>query len=205
MTPSLQKLAASMLASIGYPSIHSEHRTITRSPRLEPARGSTPRIGWVVSMFVVFSASALSACVPSIPVNPPHDYIGLSAGGLMTPGLEIFIDLQTGLVIVHAQAAHSQNWHKFKKQLTAEQLNSLKETIRRDAREGLRSKECEEQDRLAKERGEGNPRAGWFTGEDDSMTSLDFKLGGLTGGEPERPCESAAFNDLWEAVYHASE
>jgi len=158
-------------------------------------------------------AAMLSACsTQSVPVTTPHDHIQLSASGLMTPGFEMFIDLETGMVTVRTsrsgvtQAGHKPNWHKSTKRLNARQLQSLKDTIRRDVRDGLRSKACDEEDKTAKDRGDQNrPRDQLRTGEDDSMTSLDFQLEGHSGGAPERPCESPAFNDLWNAVYHASE
>jgi len=153
-------------------------------------------------------AAVFSACsTQAVPVTTLHDHTQLSASGLMTPGLEICIDLETGIVTVRTsrsgvtQAGHKPNWHKSTNRLNAQQLQSLKDTIRRDVRNGLRSKACDEEDKATKERGNrSRPRDQLWTGEDDSMTSLDFQLEGQSGGAPERPCESAAFNDLWNAV-----
>lgn len=134
------------------------------------------------------------------------DHIDLSAGGLTTPGLQISIDLETGIatkktmprgVIVRGE---KPNWQEVKTQLTPGELRSLKETIRRSLINGLESKACDEQDKAARESGKPLPLR--FSA--DSIIMLDVRLDGRSGHNPARFCESPAFNKLWAAAYRAA-
>jgi hypothetical protein len=132
----------------------------------------------------------------------PGDHINLSAGGLMTPGLEISIDLETGLATKRTmrrgtlRPGEEPDWQEAKRQLSPDELQSLKETISRGLSEGLRSKACDEQDNLSPFLGHP-PTA-------DSIIVLDVQLQGQSGHSPERDCESPAFDRIWEAAYGAA-
>jgi hypothetical protein len=138
----------------------------------------------------------------------PTEYISLSAGGTMSSGLQIQIDLDTGLATKRTMARGSlapgerPNWLETKKQLSPDTVLSLKQTIRASLNEGLRSKACDDADQAAKARGT-SPLA-LHPPSIDSMITLDVRLEGRSGSAPERGCESAAFNRLWDAAYSAA-
>ena|ERR1700676_2473154 len=157
---------------------------------------------WMVGISGVLLVSAQSVKAA------PGDHINLSAGGLMTPGLEISIDLETGLATKRTMSrgtlmpGEQPNWQETKRQLSPGELLSLKEIISRGLIEGLRSKACDEQDKLATERGM-SPRL-LHPPSLDSIIFLDVQLQGQSGHAPERDCESPAFNKIWEAAYRAA-
>ena len=94
------------------------------------------------------------------------------------------------------------NWQETKRQLSPGELQSLKDIISCGLIEGLRSKACDEQDKLATERGM-SPRL-LHPPSADSIIFLDVQLQGQSGHAPERDCESPAFNKIWEAAYRAA-
>ncbi len=136
----------------------------------------------------------------------PGDHISLSAGGLMTAGLHIYIDLETGMATKltmprgSLQRGEHPVWRETKKQLTRDELQRLKATIRGSLTEGLRSRACYARDEAAKKHG-ARP---FHPPSVDSIVSLDVLLEGQFGHAPERGCESPAFNKLWDAAYSAA-
>jgi len=136
----------------------------------------------------------------------PVGHVALRAGGIMTPGLEIHIDLATGLATKKTMPrgtlmpGEKPNWQETQKQLSASELQQLRDTISRTLVEGLRSKACYEEDKHAAETGTSLQR--WPS--IDSITVLDVLWQGQVGRSPEQGCESPAYNTIWRAAYSAA-
>jgi len=134
------------------------------------------------------------------------DYINLSASGVMSAGLEISIDLQTGDAVKRSSPFFSYrkgkkpDWTETKRRLTPDELSALKKVVKDSLAEGLRSKACDDEDLQAREQGRSLCRP--FTA--DSIISLSVRLDGQFGHAPERACTSPAFNALWTAAYNAA-
>lgn len=140
------------------------------------------------------SAALLIAC--QTVQAPARDYVHRSTSGLMSIGLDIFIDLDTGIVRVRSSPVGlgGSHWHKSSRRLTSQQLASFKETVRRALIEGPMSKQCIEEDEVAKKRG-GPPIDRSFN-DDDGMSSLDVNFEGRSGSVVDGICESPAFREL---------
>jgi hypothetical protein len=146
-------------------------------------------------------------------IQPAHaasaNRIALSVGGLMSAGLEISIDLDSGFITKRTlprgslAAGEKPNWQETSKQLSPDELLGLKDIVRQGLDEGLRSKSCDEEDEAARKRGispyilRGPPSA-------DAISTFYVQFDGRTGSGPERQCESDAFKALWNAAYHAA-
>jgi hypothetical protein len=120
-----------------------------------------------------------------------HDHIHRNTAGLMSIGLDIYIDLETGVVKVRASQwglAGSPS-RKSSRQLTPQQLATLRETVRRDLIEGPISKKCKDEDQ---DRSFNN---------DDGMSFLDVQFEGQTKTVSDGICESPAFTELDNIAY----
>ena len=118
----------------------------------------------------------------------------------MSIGLDIYIDLETGVIKVRTSPVGlGSRSHNSASQLTPQQLAALRETVRRDLTEGPISKKCEDEDQAAKERGE--PPIDRSFNDDDGMTFLDVQLEGRSEHVTDGICESVAFQELSDIAY----
>ena len=151
-------------------------------------------------------AALLIASVRAVEAAP-GDYIRLSAGGTMTGGLEISIDLDTGATMKKNMPLGSlapgerPNWLETKKQLTQEELKSLTDTIRSSLSEGFKSRECIEREEAARQSGKRPPI---HMPTMDSITFLAVHLDGQVVNAPDRECRTTAFDRVWKATYDAA-
>jgi hypothetical protein len=156
------------------------------------------------------SATLMSALSSQLVGAAPGDYINLSEGGTMSFGVEISIDLETGLLTkrtapppgMGSPNGAKPQIHETRRQLAAEQLQNLKETIRRDLVEGLVSKACQEVDKAVQEgRKLPTPQPLYV----DYIRVLTVRLDGQMGHSPRPGCESPAFGDLWDTAYRSAQ
>jgi hypothetical protein len=148
-------------------------------------------------------AALLIASVRAVEAAP-GDYIHLSAGGTMTSGLDISIDLDTGTITRKSMSRGSlapgerPNWLESKKQLTQVELKDLIDTIRSSLNEGLKSRECIEREDAARQSGKRLPiRMPTM----DSITFLYVHLDGQFVNTPDQECRTRAFDRVWKATY----
>lgn len=155
-------------------------------------------IAIIVGLFIA-SARAVEAA--------PGDYIRLSAGGTMTSGLEISIDLDTGAVIRKSMPHGSlmpgerPHWLETKKQLTQGELKKLTDMIRSNLSEGFKSRECIAREEAMRQSGNALPMP---TPTMDSITSLNIRLDGQSVSAPDLACRTPAFDRVWKATYDAA-
>ncbi len=154
---------------------------------------ATVVMGWLLS---VCSAEA-----------NPGDQISLSASGLMSPGLEISINLETGDALKRSTRFGSHQpgeqfiWQEARRRLSPDELRALKKVIKTSLAGGLRSKACDDEDRQAHEQGRIRAIRPIIA---DSIIFLSVQLDGQHGYAPERVCTSPAFDALWSATYSAA-
>jgi hypothetical protein len=149
----------------------------------------------MVGVFAVLSVGCQTTQAPE------YDHIHRNTAGLMSIGLDIYIDLETGVVKARTSRvglAGSPS-HNSRRQLTPQQLATLRETVRRDMIEGPISKECKEEDQAARERGD-SPTNRMFN-DDDGMSYLDVQFEGQTKTVSDGICESPAFTELDKVAY----
>jgi hypothetical protein len=151
-------------------------------------------------------ATLLIASVRTVEAAP-GDYVRLSAGSLMTSGLEISINLDTGAAVKKSMPRGSLApgerpiWLVTKKQLTQEELRRLTDTITVSLNEGFISKECIEQEETARRSGERPPMRPPTM---DAITFLNVRLDGQVANAPDRECRTPAFDRVWKASYDAA-
>jgi hypothetical protein len=132
---------------------------------------------------------------------PEHDHIHRNTAGLMSVGLDIYIDLETGVVKARtSRVGLAGSSHESRRQLTPQQLAALRETVRRDLIEGPISKECKDEDQAAKDRGE--PPVDRSFNDDDGMTFLDVQFEGRSERVTDGICESFPFHELSAVAYN---
>jgi len=143
--------------------------------------------------------AVLSVGCQTVPV-PEHDHIHRNTAGSMSIGLDIYIDLETGVIKVRtSRVGLGSRSHNSRSQLTPQQLAALRETVHRDLTEGPISKKCKDEDQAAKERGV-HPIDRSFN-DDDGMTFLDVQLEGRSERVTDGICESFAFDELNDIAY----
>jgi hypothetical protein len=150
---------------------------------------------WMVGVFAVLSVGCQTVQAPE------HDHIHRNTAGLMSIGLDIYIDLETGVIKARTSRvglAGSRS-HNSRRQLTPQQLATLRETVRRDLIEGPISKKCKDEDQAAKDRGE--PPIDRSFNDDDGMTFLDVQFEGRSERVTDGICESLAFDELNDVAH----
>src|ERR1700733_3642960 len=104
--------------------------------------------GSMLSLFRMTIIVGLLAANVEMALAATGDYVHLSAGGFMTSGLEISIDLDSGLAIKRTMPSGSlkpgerPHWLESKRQLDSEELGNLINTIKSSLTAGLESQKC---------------------------------------------------------------
>jgi hypothetical protein len=146
-------------------------------------------------------SSALPVCAN------PGDYISINASGLMSSGLQIRIDLETGhatkSTTPHGYISRGEQlkWDKSERQLSPDELSTLKATIDRNLTEGFESQACKDEEQRAAAlhvlRIPRLPPA-------DAMAFLAVRLNGKSGNTPDPGCSTPAYTAVWQATYQAA-
>ena len=128
--------------------------------------------------------------------------IEMAAGGMMTRGLRISIDLDSGDVLKSEEPYPNRSgmWIDEHRKLTASELTDLKTVAKSSLEAGFESSKCLQEEENWKKTSNSVPHP--LTPNADSIVEFHVRLDGQSGDSVVRGCESHAYNVLWTKAFN---